>query len=152
MMIKTRFVGIVGSIGLLILVLAEVSLVDWNQAVDYSPVELGLILTSFSLGLILLIRIFLLVRGKSWSYSLQSVTWALVLTLLILFSVLWVYATSPIPDPPCEPQPDKICFTFHVLYRQSPLAISAFYFLGVSIVRSLSTMIFALLLVKKRLK
>lgn len=149
---KTWFLGIVGSLGLLILVWAEISQIEWDRLADYSPVDLGLILTSFSLGLVLLIRIFLITRGNNWPYTLQSATWGLVLTLLILFAILWGYATSPPPDLPCEPQPDKVCFSFHVLYRQSPLAISAFYFLALSAIRSLVTLIVARVFLSKRLK
>jgi hypothetical protein len=152
LMIKTRFLGIVGSFGLLIVVMAELSEVEWNSSLNYRWVDVGLFVTSLSVGLVLLIRIFLLLRGNSWPYSIHSGTWIVVLTILILFTILWVYATTPVPDTVCEPQPDKVCYSILVSYRQSPLATSALPFLIVSVVRSMLTLTVAKVLLTKRIK
>ncbi len=152
LMIRTRFLGVAASLGLMFLVLVEVDEVRANWTMAFSPMDVTLAVTTFSIGLVLLVRIFALVKGRIWPYSFQTGTWIVVLILLAVFAILWMYATSPIPDLPCDEQPDKVCFSIYVLYRQSPLAIAVFYFLVLSAMRSLVTLAVAKAFLSKRLK
>jgi hypothetical protein len=159
LMTRTRWLGIMAALGLLVLVLGEI--VGELQAVALAerPSSLALnfevLVSFFCSGLliaVLSLRSWLLLNYSGKSYSLQLGSWVAVVVPLIGFFFLWTYDASPSPAAPCIPEPGKVCFGIYDMTRTSNLVIATPIFIALSAVRSLITLAVAYWHISKKLK
>lgn len=154
-MVRTRWVSRLGAALVLFQIAREFLSINSSiesLGVPLSDGQLAFVIRNISLGTLIVLafgfRLWFLRTKESNKYWRIVVSWWVSAILLLVY-----YATNSVLfEPNCIPEPDKACFAFYDMRAADQIVVAASLFILLSIVRTFTTAIFAIIISRARLK